>query len=257
MNAPSAPCAPGPADRSWKVERMAHLSVRNLGLRRSGRWLFRGMSWEIPRGAFIAVVGPSGVGKTSLLECLAGMLTPDEGEIAYCCAGDCLHRPSEFQERIGIVFQHLRLIPNSTLLDNVLCGRLGRYPWWRTLGPFPKRDREEATAILRDLALGPLIHRWVAETSGGEQQRTAVARALFQQPEIFLADEPVSNLDSYLTGRVLGILRQQAHEGGRTVFCVLHNPDLVSRFADYVLSLDPLHPEAWKVRQVNPTPQGK
>jgi ABC-type phosphate/phosphonate transport system ATPase subunit len=104
--------------------------------------------------------------------------------------------------------------------------------------------------LIADLGLGGYAHRWVGETSGGEQQRTALARALFQEPELLLADEPVSNLDSYLTGRVLGLLRQEASQHRRTVFCVLHNPELVDRFADIVLSLDPRDPQGWRLRAV-------
>lgn len=227
-----------------------HLELQNFGLQRGDRWLFRNLDVAIPRGKFVAIVGPSGVGKSSFLSCLAGMLSSTEGEIHYRCIENCSHRPFDFQKRIGIIFQSLMLTPNSTVLSNVLCGRLGRYPWWKTLFTFPKGDKREAAHILNDLGLNRCIQRWVAEVSGGEQQRTAIARALFQQPEIFLADEPVSNLDVYLTGRVLGILRQEASVNRRTVLCVLHNPELVDRFADMVLSFDPMNPEGWRLRNV-------
>ena len=84
--------------------------------------------------------------------------------------------------------------------------------------------------------------------------RPALLRALFQEPDILLADEPVSQLDGYLAGRVLGLLRQQADERGCTVICVLHDPTLVERFADYSLSLNPQDPEGWRVRTVRPVP---
>jgi phosphonate transport system ATP-binding protein len=244
------PVAP-PAKRPEKPNpETPHVALRNLGLRRGDRWLFRGLTLDVPRGTFVAVVGPSGVGKSSLLACLAGMLPPTEGEVTYCCRRNGFHEPHTFQDQIGIVFQNLMLVPNSPVLANVLLGRLGRYPWWRTLLPWSRRDREAAYRLLVDLGLGEFPHRWVCETSGGEQQRTAIARALFQEPELYLADEPVSHLDVYLTGRVLGILRHEAQLRRRTVFCVLHNPELVERFADYALSLDPLKPEAWKLREV-------
>lgn len=228
-----------------------HLSIKGLGLKRNGRWLFRNLNWEVPRGSVVAVVGPSGVGKSSLLNCLAGLAQPDEGELTFSCNAGCLHRATDYQKRVGIIFQNLLLSSNSSVLRNVLCGRLGRYAWWRTLFRFPRRDKEQAALLLADLGLGAHIHRRVADTSGGEQQRAAVARALFQEPELLLADEPVSNLDGYLTGRVLGILRQEARQNGRTVFCVLHDPALLERFADYALSLDPMNPDKWRIREIH------
>ncbi|MBW7896591.1 MAG: ATP-binding cassette domain-containing protein [Opitutaceae bacterium] len=227
-----------------------HVTIRGLGLRSGERWLFRNLDLEVKRGRFIAVVGPSGVGKSTFLGCLNGLVTPTEGEIEFCCLQRGRHTPANFQGHTGVVFQHNLLVPNSSVLTNVLCGRLGRYPWWRTLFGFPQPDRESAFRILADLGLAAYTHRWVCETSGGEQQRAAFARALFQEPELYLADEPVSNLDTYMTGRVLGILRQEVTLHGRTVFCVLHNPDLVERFADHVLSFDPTDATAWNYREV-------
>jgi phosphonate transport system ATP-binding protein len=228
-----------------------HITLKNFGLQRSGRWLFRNISWEVPRGKVVAVVGSSGAGKSSLLNCLAGTLQATEGDITYCCQRGCSHAVAGYQKRIGIIFQNLSLSQNSTLLGNVLCGRLGRYPWWRTLYKFPRNDREEAYRLLTDLGLGEYVHRRAADVSGGEQQRAAVLRALFQEPELLLADEPVSNLDAYNGGRVLGILRQHAHEHQRTVLCVLHDASLVQRFADFVLSLNPVNPEEWRIRPVH------
>lgn len=228
-----------------------HLSIRDLGLQRNGRWLFRHLDWEVPRGSVIAVVGPSGVGKSSLLACLGGLAQPSEGELTFSCNAGCLHHAIDYQKRVGIIFQNLLLAQNSSILRNVLCGRLARYSWWHTLFHFPRRDKEAAALLLADLGLADLIHRRAGDISGGEQQRAAIARALFQEPELLLADEPVSNLDAYLCGRVLGILRQEAHQNGRTVFCVLHDPALLERFADYVLSLDPMNPEKWRIREVH------
>ncbi|MFQ3671090.1 MAG: ATP-binding cassette domain-containing protein [Verrucomicrobiia bacterium] len=225
------------------------LVVRNLGLERGGRWLFRGVNVEIPRGKFVAVAGPSGVGKTSFLSVIAGLVEPTEGEVVYWCGEGCQHRAADFHKRIGMVFQNFRLAFNSSVLENVLCGRLGRYRAWQTVFGFPRRDREEAFRLLYDLGLGGHTHRWVAEVSGGEQQRTAVARALFQEPEVLLADEPVSNLDAYLAGRVLGRLKIEAGQRGRTVICVLHTAEHIARFADWVLSFDPIDPGGWKLRE--------
>jgi phosphonate transport system ATP-binding protein len=231
-----------------------HVTVRNLGLERNGRWLFRGMNWSVPRGSFVAVVGPSGAGKSSLLSLLAGMLMPTEGSIGYCCQRGGRHTASDFQNEIGIIFQQFMLVANSSVRRNVLLGRLGRHCWWRTLIGFPKADHENADRLIEDLGLSAYADRWAGEVSGGEQQRVAVARALQQEPELYLADEPVSNLDGYLTGRVLGLLRQEACRSNRTVFCVLHNPELVDRFADLVLSIDPVKPDGWRMRSNRGSP---
>jgi phosphonate transport system ATP-binding protein len=230
----------------------AHIELRGLGLRRDDRWLVRGLDARIPRGAFVAVVGPSGVGKSSFLAAVAGLLEPTEGEIVVRCAHGHDHHPAEpsMQRRTGIVFQQNLLVPNATVLVNTLAGRLGRHSAWRTLFGFPREDRAAAYRILCDLGLGAHVHRWSCQTSGGEQQRTAIARALLQEPDLYLADEPVSALDAYLTGRVLGLLRQEAREHRRTVFCVLHNAELVERFADLALSFDPGDPANWKLREV-------
>lgn len=232
--------------------RPAHLELRGLGLRRGDRWLVRRLDLRVPRGAFVAVVGPSGVGKSTFLAALAGLLPTDEGEIVVRCAHDHDHRPTEpaMQRCTGIIFQHNLLVPTASVLDNTLAGRLGRHSAWRTLLGFPRIDRADALRILRDLGLESRLHHWTCQTSGGEQQRTAIARALLQEPDLYLADEPVSNLDSYLTGRVLGLLRQQTRDHGRTVLCVLHNAELVERFADLALSFDPGDPTNWKLREV-------
>jgi len=225
------------------------VTLRGLGLQRRGRWLFRGLDAELPRGKFIGIIGPSGAGKTSLLSCLAGTLTPSEGEVVFRCAYGCQHSPPAFRKRLAIVFQNLLLIGNGTLLHNVLCGRLGRYPWWRTLAGFSRTDREQAFQILARLGLGAYVHHRVIEVSGGEQQRAALARALFQEPEMFLADEPVSNLDSDLTCRVLEILHAQTRERACAVACVLHDQRLVEQFADLVIALNPERPGAWTIRE--------
>lgn len=226
------------------------LTLRQLGLRRKSGWLFRQMDHEIPAGKFVAIVGASGAGKTSLLQALAGMWLPEEGSIAYADSSGQSRSPREFQREIGMVFQNYRLTFNSDLLTNVLCGRLGRHSSLRTLFGFSAQDRADAWQILGDLDLQPRAHHWAAEASGGEQQRTAIARALIQEPAVILADEPVSNLDAALTHRVLSRLRTEVETQGRTVLCVLHHRDHVENFADEELELDSRHPQGWIHRKV-------
>ncbi|NJK92212.1 MAG: ATP-binding cassette domain-containing protein [Blastochloris sp.] len=138
-----------------------HLTVRDLGLRRdTDRWLFRHMNWELPRHQFIALTGASGVGKSSLLRMLCGLENPSEGSVTYCCNEGCHHDPRQYQKKVGVIFQNLRLIGNSSLLNNVLCGRLARYQWWQTSFGFPSVEEEEALTLLEEFGLAHLSHKW-------------------------------------------------------------------------------------------------
>ncbi len=226
-----------------------HLSLHQLGLERGGRWLFRNLSCEVERGRLVALVGASGAGKTSLLGLLAGRLAPSEGHLHYHCQQGRPWGAASYQRQIGVVFQHLALSKNSTVLTNVLSGRLGRYRWWESLLGFSRADRERAYRLLHDFGLGAYPYRRTAEISGGEQQRTAISRALFQEPEVLLADEPVSHLDASLSRKVMERLRREGHESGRTILCVLHDRALVDTFADAILTLDPAAPEGWSFQQ--------
>ncbi len=219
-----------------------NVSVRGLALARGGRRLFGEMSWELPRGKFLAVTGPSGVGKSSLLACIRGTLEPVEGHVTLATADP---------KAVGIIFQHLRLSNNLTVLTNVLCGRLGRYPWWRSLIGFAAADRVAAFDVIDRLGIGGLCHRPVRKISGGEQQRTAVARVLFQEPDVILADEPTSDLDTALARSVLAEFRQLCREMNATVICVMHDERMVAEFADMELRLDADKPDGWEILEVS------
>ncbi len=194
------------------------------------------MNWELPRGKFLAVTGASGAGKSSFLACLGGIIAPTMGTFKLSAADE---------KSIGFIFQSFRLTANLSVLTNVLCGRLGAYNWWQTLFSFPESERQKAFAILGELGLEKLLHRQVRQISGGEQQRTAVARVLLQNPEIILADEPTSNLDARLAKRVLSILRRKCERENRTVIAVLHDTRMVADFADYELKIGAEYENGW------------
>tara|TARA_B100001093_G_scaffold511302_1_gene578875 strand:+ start:1118 stop:1852 length:735 start_codon:yes stop_codon:yes gene_type:complete len=228
------------------------LSARGIGLQRGDRWLFRDLDLDLYAGEFLAIVGPSGVGKTTLLSCLCGLLQPTEGSVSFKLSDTSSNKQEDLRRHFGIVYQELQLIPNADLLTNVLCGQLGRFHCLSTLLGFPKKHRQQAYELLRELGVGENPHKWINHMSGGEKQRVAAARVLFQKPKIYFADEPVSSLDAYYAGRVLGLLRQEADEKAKPVLCVLHNAEHIQRFADIALSLNQNDPKAHNIRRVRP-----
>ncbi|MDM7921033.1 MAG: ATP-binding cassette domain-containing protein [Pyrinomonadaceae bacterium] len=224
------------------AEKPAAVECSGLSLERGGRLLFSDMTWSLPRGSFLAVTGPSGAGKSSLLACLNGNVPAAAGSVNLGGLGGTA---------VGTVFQHLRLTNELSVLTNVLCGRLGQYRWWQTLAGFGREDREAAFEILGELGLGGLVHKPVRDISGGEQQRTAIARVLFQSPTLILADEPTSNLDHALADQVLIRFRSLCKEQGCTVISVLHDRDLVERYADVELKIGEPVEKGWSMREVN------
>jgi len=217
------------------------LTARSLGLQLGGRWLFRNLDFSLLPGEFLALTGPSGVGKSSLLSCLSGTREPTEGNIV---------RNFPKGEGIGIVFQDLLLTDGASVLLNTLCGRLNRYGFARTLFGFPEKDRMDAFNTLQELGIASLAHKWAAETSRGEQQRVAIARALLQKPALFLADEPVASLDSNRADAALRIFQRETREYGRPVFAALHDSVQVQKFADRELKLSADCPEDWTLQSV-------
>lgn len=231
------------------LESEPHVALRDLTVRRGARTLVGGLNFSVARGKFVAVAGPSGIGKSSLLYCLAGLLRPENGSIAFRCAGGCEHAPSGYRSRVGFIHQDLRLVQNSTLLENVLCGRLAHMPWWKSAFGFSRKDKVRALDLMHELGIAQYAHRPAAEVSGGEQQRAAIVRAILQDPEIFLADEPVAHLDFSSARKAMDVLKRLTRDEKKTVFCTLHDPQLVSEYADLVLRLDPAGETRWSFEE--------
>jgi len=194
----------------------------------------------VARGERVAVIGPSGGGKTTLLGVLNGLRQPDRGEVTIL--GQTVragHRRDRAQRRrVGTIFQDFALVERASVLDNVLWGRLGHaHPWLSLIGRFSPADREKAEAAVREVGLVEQRHQRADRLSGGQRQRVAIARVLAQEPELVLADEPVSNLDPALTDDVLGLLLEASQRRGATLVITLHQPQLAVGHADRVLGI--------------------
>lgn len=190
----------------------------------------RGVDLEIGQGEFVSIVGPSGAGKTSLLHILGCLDTPTRGTVRFNDAEVGRMAERELVEirrrKIGFVFQQFYLIPGLSVIDNVMLPAV-----------FGRRGKP-ADDILSLLDLVGLAHRGghlPSQLSGGEMQRTAIARALVNDPEVILADEPTGNLDTANSERIFELLRS-LKERGYTVVMVTHNNELAGR-ADRIISL--------------------
>jgi phosphonate transport system ATP-binding protein len=201
----------------------------------------RDLSFTVEKGEFLVVIGLSGSGKSTLLRCINRLIEPTKGKIWL--DGTEITRLSPRQMRkmrrkIGMIFQHFNLIKRATVMTNVLTGRLGYNPTWRTLlGLFPKEDRELALKNLERVGLSDKAYVRADELSGGQQQRVGIARALMQEPELLLADEPVSALDPATSHSVMQYLEQMNKEDGVTVLASLHFLSLARRYGTRIIAL--------------------
>ncbi|MFY9343539.1 MAG: ABC transporter ATP-binding protein [Planctomycetota bacterium] len=181
---------------------------------------------EVGKGEQVALVGRSGSGKTTLLHILAGILRPDGGEVEV--VGQRLDRLGEAARdrfrgaHIGMVYQTFNLLQPFTALENVLLGAL----FGRGAGSAAKHRAE---ALLEQVGLGDRMHHRPRELSVGQVQRVAICRALVNDPELVLMDEPLGNQDKATGGQVLDLLLKLAREGGKTVVMVTHDPESAKR----------------------------
>ncbi len=200
------------------------------------------VSFEVPKGQFLAVIGLSGSGKSTLLRCINRLVPPTSGKI-YLDDMDVTSASQDelrlIRRKIGMVFQHFNLVQRSTVLTNVLAGRLGYVnPVWSLVNRFPKSDINKAVKQLERVGIADKANYRADELSGGQQQRVGIARAMMQDPEMILADEPVASLDPVLAHSIMQYLEQINREDGVTVLCSLHFLDLVHRYADRVIALN-------------------
>jgi iron complex transport system ATP-binding protein len=209
------------------------LAVSGLSFRYNGaaQGVLRDLSLQVPAGAVTAILGPNGSGKTTLLRLLLGVLRPQAG--AVWLAGRPLGSYSrrERSRLVGLVPQDEHIPFDFSVLEYVL---LGRAPYLSPLQMPGEADRQEALAALRTAGLSGLEHRPLPTLSGGERQLATLARALAQQPQILLLDEPTAHLDLGNQGRLLSILRDLAAQG-TTLVLTTHDPSLAALVAGFAV----------------------
>ena len=200
------------------------------------------VSFEVKDGEFLAVIGLSGSGKSTLLRCINRLVEPTEGRITW--NGVDVTKASQedlrrIRRRIGMVFQHFNLVNRSKVTTNVLSGRLGyTNPAYSLINRFSKDDIGRSQKQLERVGLTDRDNHRADALSGGQQQRVGIARAMNQEPEMILADEPVASLDPVLAHSIMQYLEQINQEDGVTVLCSLHFLDLVEKYSERVIALN-------------------
>ena len=198
------------------------------------------VSLTVPDGEFLVLIGLSGSGKSTLLRCINRLIEPTSGrimldnvDVTAASAADL----RKIRRSIGMIFQQFNLVRRSSVLTNVLTGRLGYVsPWQSVLNHFGEDDYRRALINIDRVGLRERVHQRADRLSGGQQQRVGIARALMQEPRIMLADEPVASLDPATSHSVLKYL-QQINREGMTVICSLHFLSLARTYGTRVIAL--------------------
>ena len=221
------------------------LSVRHASRTFGPRRALEDVSLRVARGEMVALIGPSGSGKSTLLRAISGLTALDRGDGRIEAFGATVQangrlsgKVREIRRRIGVVFQQFNLVGRLSLFANVALGALGRVgPLSGLTGAWPAEVKAQAMAALVRVGVADYAAQRANTLSGGQQQRGAIARALVQQAELLLADEPVASLDPVSARRVLDILRDLNRSDGLTVVVTLHQVDYALRYCDRVVAL--------------------
>ena len=229
-----------PAAAGRNVDRS--LVIRNLRKEyRAGEPVLKNVSLDVKGRGMTAIIGPSGTGKSTLVRCINRLVEPTAGEILF--RGQDLVTLSapelrEARRHIGMVFQEYNLVERLSVIENVLCGRLGYVPVWRAwLRKFPPSDIDRAFGLLDAVGLGDLATQRADRLSGGQRQRVGIARALMQEPDLILADEPTSSLDPKTSVEIMELIARRAGERDIPVIVNIHNVDLARRFAERIVGM--------------------
>jgi len=219
------------------------LEIKNLTkIYEGGVLALDNVSFTVQPGEFLAVIGLSGSGKSTLLRCINRLVEPTEGQVLWNGFDVTQANQGELRlirRKIGMVFQHFNLVTRSQVITNVLSGRLGYVsPALSLVNRFPDEDVEKALEQLDRVGIADQAYKRADELSGGQQQRVGIARAMIQDPEVILADEPVASLDPVLAHSIMQYLEKINQEDGVMILCSLHFLDLVHRYADRAVALN-------------------
>lgn len=200
-----------------------------------------GISFTVARGEHVAFIGPSGAGKTTLFRLLNLTLRPTEGTVILDGRDVATLSDAELRRlrtRIGTIYQQHNLVGRLRVVHNVLAGNLGRWSTLTALASLVRpRGVDEAARALRQVGMPEKLYARTDELSGGQQQRVAIARVLVQDPDVILADEPVSSVDPSLAVTIVSLLRDLSHESRKTLLMNLHSVELALGYFPRVVGI--------------------
>lgn len=221
---------------------MAFLEVKDLKKTyRTGEEALKGITFDIKTNEFVSIIGPSGGGKSTLLRCINRLIEPTSGSIVFDGI-EMIHLNRKqlklARRRIGMIFQEFNLIDRLPVIINVLCGRLGSTSLLRSLiRKFHKSDVEKATEICERVGIKDHIYKRADELSGGQRQRVGVARALIQDPDFLLVDEPTSSLDMRIQHEVMDLIYSLCKEEKVPALISIHDVKLAIEYSNRILGL--------------------
>ena len=207
----------------------------------TGDKALRDVSLSVPRGQIMGLIGPSGAGKSTLIRCINRLVEPTAGRILLGDVDLARLGTAELRRqrrRIGMIFQEYSLVERLTVMENVLSGRLGYVPFWRSwLRRFPPDDIQNAYRLLDRVGLMDKADNRADALSGGQRQRVGIARALAQEPELLLVDEPTASLDPKTSRQIMRLITEICTERGLPAVVNLHDVPLAQQFMQRIVGL--------------------
>lgn len=207
----------------------------------TGDLALKSVELEIPKGQVVALIGPSGAGKSTLIRCINRLVEPTSGTVELSgkeltSLGSGALRTA--RRRMGMIFQEYALVERLTVMENVLSGRLGYVGFWRSfLRRYPQSDVDEAFRLLERVGLDHMADKRADELSGGQRQRVGIARALIQDPELLLVDEPTASLDPKTSRQIMRLICELCAERGLAAIINIHDVALAQMFVQRVIGL--------------------
>lgn len=220
---------------------MIELKDVSVQYTKSGEPALKKLNLSLERGEFVSVLGPSGAGKSTMIRTINALQPVTGGEVLIdgkSLSGFSKREQREWRSRAGMIFQHFHLIPRLTVKQNVLSGLFGKKaPWANLGGVFSKDEKKQAAVVIEQVGLKGMEDRRIEQLSGGQKQRVGVARALIQDPDVFLGDEPVASLDPG-TSRSIFSLIEEVHKRNNLVTMInVHDIELARIYSDRIIGL--------------------